>query len=86
MQMHDALVGEENVTSAASCLLKGMTRCNLTNDQNIDFICNASKLLGDIKRQRLESKILGKLRIYLSGFYSHSDHSDPWKFTLNFTQ
>ena len=28
--------------------------------------------------------VIGKLRVYLCGFYSHS-HSDPWKFPLNFT-
>ena len=49
MLMCKALAGEGNDVLAASCLLKGMVHCNMTNDDTVNFIVQASQLLGKLK-------------------------------------
>ena len=49
MLMCKALAGEGNDVLAASCLLKGMVHCSMTNDDTVNFIVQASQLLGKLK-------------------------------------
>ena len=49
MLMCKALAGEGNDVLAAWFLLKGMVYCNMTNDDTVNFIVQASQLLGKLK-------------------------------------
>ena len=64
MLMCKALAGEGNDILAASCLFKGMVHCNMTNDDTVNFIVQASQLLGKLKHDcpgRCQQSVAGNL-------------------------